>query len=81
MASFELPCLSARGDGVLLQLSVMPNAKRTTVDGLHDGALLYGLERGWPLVECVKLGNRIGAVKIAYRGGQNHPVDKAALGA
>jgi uncharacterized protein (TIGR00251 family) len=33
------PCLSARGDGVLLQLSVMPNAKRTVVDGLHDGAL------------------------------------------
>ena len=33
------PCLSARGDGVLLLLSVMPNAKRTEVDGLHDGAL------------------------------------------
>jgi uncharacterized protein (TIGR00251 family) len=32
-------CLSARGSGVLLQLSVMPNAKRTEVDGLHDGAL------------------------------------------
>ena len=33
------PCLSARGDGVLLLLSVMPNARRTEVDGLHDGAL------------------------------------------
>ena len=44
------------------------------------GALLYGLELGWPLIDCVKLGNRIGAVKIAYRGGQNHPVDRAALG-
>lgn len=44
------------------------------------GALLYGLERGWTLIDCVKLGNKIGAVKIAYRGGQNHPVDKAALG-
>ena len=32
-------CLSARGDGVLLLLSVMPNAKRTEVDDLHDGAL------------------------------------------
>ena len=31
--------LSRRDDGVLLQLSVMPNAKRTEVDGLHDGAL------------------------------------------
>jgi hypothetical protein len=35
----EVPCLSPRGDGVLLQLSVMPNAKCTEVDGLHDGAL------------------------------------------
>jgi len=34
-----LSCLSTRGDGVLLQVSVVPNAKRTEVDGLHDGAL------------------------------------------
>ena len=40
MDSSQTPtCLSARGDGALLQLSVMPNAKRTVVDGLHDGAL------------------------------------------
>jgi uncharacterized protein (TIGR00251 family) len=32
-------CLSSRGEGVLLQLSVVPNARRTEVDGLHDGAL------------------------------------------
>ena len=31
--------LSPRAEGVLLQLSVMPNAKRTQVDGLRDGAL------------------------------------------
>ena len=37
--STSLPCLFSRDDGVLLQLSVMPNAKRTEVDGLHDGAL------------------------------------------
>ena len=43
------------------------------------GALLYGLERGWPLARCVELGNRIGALKIACRGGQNHSIDKAAL--
>jgi adenosine kinase len=35
-------------------------------------ALLYGLERGWPLEQCVKVGNRIGAIKIASRGPQNH---------
>jgi adenosine kinase len=43
-------------------------------------ALLYGLERDWPLQRCVELGNRIGAIKIAHRGGQNHPVDRVALG-
>jgi adenosine kinase len=43
--------------------------------------LLFGLERGWTLERCAVLGNRIGALKIAHRGGQNHPVDAAALGA
>jgi adenosine kinase len=43
------------------------------------GALLYGLERGWTLERCVALGNRIGALKIACRGGQNHTLDRAAL--
>ena len=44
-------------------------------------ALLYGLERGWTLSRCAELGNRIGALKIACRGGQNHPIDPVALGA
>jgi adenosine kinase len=44
------------------------------------GALLYGLERGWPLQRCVELGNRVGALKIASRGGQNHQIDRAKLG-
>ncbi|MBY0469028.1 MAG: carbohydrate kinase family protein [Burkholderiaceae bacterium] len=44
------------------------------------GALLYGLERGWSLRRCVELGNRIGALKIACRGGQNHLIDPALLG-
>ena len=44
------------------------------------GALLYGLELGWSLVRCVALGNRMGALKIAERGGQNHRVDRATLG-
>ena len=43
-------------------------------------ALLYGLERGWSLDRCAALGNRIGAVKIAHRGGQNHRLDRQALG-
>lgn len=35
-------------------------------------ALLYGLEQGWDLTRCAELGNRIGASKIASRGGQNY---------
>jgi uncharacterized protein len=33
------PCLAARGDGAVLTLAVVPNARRTGADGLHDGAL------------------------------------------
>ena len=44
------------------------------------GALLYGLERGWPLRRCAELGNRIGAIKIASAGPQNHVLDRATLG-
>jgi len=43
-------------------------------------ALLFGIERGWDLARSIELGNRIGALKIAHRGGQNHVLDRAALG-
>ncbi len=42
------------------------------------GALLYGLEQGWPLARCAELGNRIGATKIASRGPQNYALDGTA---
>jgi adenosine kinase len=64
----------------------VPGVKATEVldpTGCGDafrGALLYGLERGWTLKRCVSLGNRVGAIKIASRGGQNHQLDRAALG-
>lgn len=38
-------------------------------------ALLFGLERGWPLARCAVLGNRLGALKIAQHGPQNHGLD------
>lgn len=43
-------------------------------------ALLFGLEQGWPLQRCAELGNQLGALKIAHRGGQNHILNKHALG-
>ncbi|ADV01380.1 carbohydrate kinase family protein [Alicycliphilus denitrificans] len=39
------------------------------------GGLLHGLEKGWPLVRCAQLGNRLGALKIAQRGPQNYTLD------
>jgi adenosine kinase len=39
------------------------------------GALLYGLEQGWPLARCAQLGNQVGAIKIASRGPQNYALD------
>ncbi|MDQ0587599.1 carbohydrate kinase family protein [Variovorax paradoxus] len=44
------------------------------------GALLFGLEKDWPLAQCAALGNRIGALKIAQRGPQNYQIDLKALG-
>jgi adenosine kinase len=43
------------------------------------GALLFGLEQGWPFARCAALGNRIGALKIAQRGPQNYQVDLKEL--
>ena len=43
------------------------------------GALLYGLQQNWPLERCALLGNRLGALKIAHRGGQNHPIGPELL--
>jgi len=44
------------------------------------GALLFGLEQGWPLARCAALGNQLGALKIAQRGPQNYKVDLQAIG-
>ena len=41
--------------------------------------LLYALERGWPLARAAALGNRLGAIKIAHRGGQNHRIDASVI--
>ncbi|MGE4241951.1 carbohydrate kinase family protein [Ramlibacter sp.] len=55
---------------------VPPVKAREVVDptGCGDawrGALLHGLEQGWPLARCAELGNKVGALKIASRGPQN----------
>ncbi|MCW5609920.1 MAG: DUF167 domain-containing protein [Rubrivivax sp.] len=37
--SARWPCLAAHDGGTLLQLAVVPGARRNGADGLHDGAL------------------------------------------
>lgn len=37
--SASWPCLTPRGDSCVLSLAVVPQARRTGADGLHDGAL------------------------------------------
>ena len=65
------------------QRTLVPGVKATDVldpTGCGDafrGGLLYGLERGWDLPRCAALGNRLGALKIGSRGGQNHQIDPA----
>ncbi|MFW2356036.1 carbohydrate kinase family protein [Hydrogenophaga sp.] len=60
------------------QKTLVPGVKATKVvdpTGCGDAfraALLHGLEQGWSLARCVDLGNRMGAAKIATRGGQNY---------
>lgn len=56
----------------------VPGVKATEVvdpTGCGDAfraALLHGLSQAWPLERCAELGNRMGALKIARRGGQNY---------
>jgi uncharacterized protein (TIGR00251 family) len=38
-ADARWPCLAPRASGCTLAVAVIPNAKRTATDGLHDGAL------------------------------------------
>lgn len=45
----------------------------------YRGALLFGLEQGWPLARCAKLGNQLGSLKIAQRGPQNYKIDLKTL--
>jgi len=68
--------------GVRAHVPGVPATEVVDPTGCGDAfraALLFGLERGWPLERCLALGNRVGALKIACRGGQNHRVDPALL--
>ncbi|AVS87423.1 carbohydrate kinase family protein [Paracidovorax avenae] len=65
-------------DGVATRVPPVQPASVVDPTGCGDawrGALLFGLEQGWPLARCAALGNRLGALKIAQRGPQNYQLD------
>lgn len=65
-------------DGMKTHVPAVPPASVVDPTGCGDawrGALLFGLEKGWSLVRCAELGNRMGALKIAARGPQNYVLD------
>ena len=64
-----------RVPGVLASTVIDP----TGCGDAFRAALLYGIEHDWPLQRSIELGNQVGAIKIACRGGQNHRLDAVAL--
>ena len=42
----------------------------------YRAGLLYGIAQGWDWPVCGRLGAVMGAVKIAHRGAQNHPLER-----
>jgi len=65
-------------DGVMTHVPAVKAAQLVDPTGCGDafrGALLFGLERGWSLVQCCELGNRVGAHKIATPGCQNYTLE------
>jgi len=79
--------LGAEGCEVWLagEKTIIPPVKACAVvdpTGCGDawrGALLYGLEQGWPLQRCAELGNRVGSIKIASRGPQNWRLEESLV--
>jgi adenosine kinase len=65
-------------DGVMTHVPAVKAAQLVDPTGCGDafrGALLFGLERSWSLVQCCELGNRVGAHKIATPGCQNYTLE------
>ncbi len=64
----EIPCVQA-------EAVVDP----TGCGDAYRAGLLYGLSRGWDWPSTGRLGSLLGAIKIGYRGAQNHAASQAEL--
>jgi adenosine kinase len=68
--------------GQVTRVPVEPASQVVDPTGCGDAfraGLLYGLERDWPLERCARLGSRLGSLKIACHGTQNHIIGAGIL--
>ena len=65
---YDIPCVAA-------DALVDP----TGCGDAYRAGLLYGIDQGWDWVRTGRLASVMGAIKIAYRGGQNHSPDRQEI--
>jgi len=80
--SLQALVVTRGGQGATLYLpgqtvEIAPVVAREVLDptgcgDAHRAGLLYGLTRGWELVNCCRLANVMGSLKIASKGPQNY---------
>ncbi|MEI2418612.1 carbohydrate kinase family protein [Orrella sp. JC864] len=68
------------------EIAIAPVQAEAVVDptgcgDAHRAGVLYGLTEGWSWEDSCKLGNLMGAIKIAERGPQNHAPSRAQIDA
>jgi adenosine kinase len=71
-------------DGRTVEIPVVPAKAVVDPTGCGDAyraGLLYGIGQRWDWEKTGRLAALMGARKIAHRGGQNHAVDRASVGA
>jgi adenosine kinase len=71
-------------EGKTIQIPPVRAAQVVDPTGCGDaqrGGLLYGLTSGWNWEDSCRLGNVMGAIKIASRGPQNHAPSRAEIDA
>jgi len=70
--------------GTVVEIPTLTPTKLVDPTGCGDAyraGLLYGIGQGWDWDRTGRLASLLGSLKIASRGGQNHTVDRDALGA
>jgi adenosine kinase len=71
-------------DGGVIEIPVVRPEALIDPTGCGDAyraGILYGIAHGWDWERTGRLAAVLGALKIGHRGGQNHLVDRDAVGA